>query len=158
MNEVPPHEARAALETIDRGRLSVVEQIAVPAWYWWSVAVGWVVLGVVADLGHPWATTAATFVFGAVHSGVAPRAVNGRHGSDRLSVRAEVAGRHVAALVLGGLVLLAGVTIAASLALHADGAKHPVTASSVLVAVTVLLGGPMLLSRVRRAARTAVVR
>ncbi len=158
MDEVPPHEARAALETVDRGRLSVVEQIAVPAWYWWSVAVGWVVLGVVADLGRPWATTAATFVFGAVHSAVAPRTVNGRHGSDQLSVRAEVAGRHVAPLVLAGLVLLAGVTIAASLALDADGAEHPVTAASVLVAVAVLLGGPMLLSRVRRAARTAAVR
>jgi hypothetical protein len=120
-----------------------------------SVAVSWVALGVVADLGHPWATTAATLLFGAAHSTVAPRAVNGRHGSDRLSVRAEVAGRHVTALVLGGLVLLVGVTIAASLALHADGAKHPVTAASVLVAVTVLLGGPLLLSWVRQAARTA---
>jgi hypothetical protein len=158
MDEVRPHEARAALDVVDRGRLSVVEQIAVPAWYWWSVAVGWVVLGVVTDLGHPWATTAATFVFGAVHSAVAPRAVNGRHGSDRLSVRAEVAGRHVAALVLAGLVLLAGVTVAAAFVLDADGAGHPVTASSVLVAVTVLLGGPMLLARVRRAARTAVLR
>jgi hypothetical protein len=153
-----PHEARAALETIDRGRLSVVEQIAVPAWYWWSVAAGWVVLGVVADLGHPWATTAATLAFGAVHSAVAPRVVNGRHGSDRLSVRADVAGRHIAALVFGGLILLAGVTILSSFALNADGAGHPVTAASVLVAVAVLLGGPMLLSRVRRAARTAAIR
>jgi hypothetical protein len=157
MDEVPPHEARAALEIIDRGRRSVVAEIAVPAWYWWSVALGWLALGVLADLGDPWATTAATLVFGAGHSAVAPRVVNGRHGSDRLSVRAEVAGRHVAALVLGGLVLLVGVTIAASLALHADGAKHPGTAAGVLVAVTVLLGGPMLISRVRLAARTAVV-
>jgi len=66
-------------------------------------------------------------------------------------VRAELAGRHTAALVLGGLVALAGVTVVAALLLDADGARHPATIASVFVAVLILLGGPQLLLRSRAA-------
>jgi hypothetical protein len=109
-------------------------------------------LGVIADLQHPWVTSAATLVFGAVHSSVAPRVVSGRNRTSQLSVRADLAGRHTAALVLGGLVALAGVTVAASLALSADGARHPTTIASVFVAILIMLGGPQLLARVRAGA------
>ncbi|EFC86511.1 hypothetical protein [Parafrankia sp. EUN1f] len=158
MGEVSANEARAALVAVEQGRRSVVERIAVPAWYWWFVAAGWVALGAVADLGPAWATTVATVAFGALHSSVAPRVVHGRRGSAALSVRADVVGRPVAAAVLGGLVLLAGVTVAAAFALSADGCGHPATWAGVFVAVIVLLGGPMLLSRVRRAAQVAGAR
>jgi hypothetical protein len=109
----------------------------------------------ISDLGHPWVTVAATFVFGAVHSWVAPRVINGRHGSGQLSVRADVVGRHLAVVVLGGLLALVVVTVAAALALDADGARHPATIASIFVAAIVLLGGPLLTGRVRRAARLA---
>ncbi|MCK9904674.1 hypothetical protein CC117_23645 [Parafrankia colletiae] len=155
MDEVSAQEARAALATVERGRLSVVERIAVPAWYWWFVAAGWVVLGILGDLGNPWVTSTATLLFGALHAGVAPRVVSGRHGSGELSVRAEVAGGRVTVAVLGGLVLLTGVTVGAAFALSADGSGHPATGASVLAAVIVLLGGPMLIARVRRTARLA---
>jgi hypothetical protein len=115
--------------------------------------VGWIVLGVIADLDHPWVTLAATLAFGAVHSSVAPRVVDARHGTPGVRVRADVVGSRVAAMVIGSLAVLAGVTVAAALALHADGARHPTTAASVLVGVIVLLGGPLLVSAVRRRAR-----
>jgi hypothetical protein len=154
--QVTPLEARAALETIERGRLRVIDEIDLPAWYWWGLGVGWIGLGFITDLGHPWVTSVATLVFGAVHASVAPRVVSGRHRSRSLSVRAEVVGRHVPRLVIGGLIALAAVTVAASLAASADGAGHPVTAASILVAVTIVLGGPQLLAAVRRkAGRTA---
>jgi hypothetical protein len=155
MTELTPHEARAALDAIDQGRRYLVEQIAVPAWYWGSVALGWIVLGVLADLAPPWVTAAATLAFGAVHSIVAPRVVDGRHGNDRVRVRTEVIGRRVAVWVLGGLVALVGVTVAAAFALDADGSRHPSTAASVLVGVIVVLGGPMLLAWIRRSAQAA---
>jgi hypothetical protein len=150
--DVTPLEARAALDAIDRGRLRVIEEIDLPAWYWWGLALGWIALGFVTELGHPWVTAAATFAFGAIHSTVAARVVDGRHRSRRLSVRRDVAGRHVARLVIGGLVALAGVTIAGALAAQADGARHPVTIASAFVAVTIVLGGPRLLADVRRRA------
>src|SRR3954451_18576926 len=142
MESITPSDARASLDTVQRSRRSVLDEVGVPAWYWWGVALGWVVLGVIADLGHPWLTTAATLVFGAVHSTVAPRVVSGRNRSSQLSVRGDVAGHRLAALVLGGLVALAALTVAGALVLDAKGARHPATITSVFVAVLVLLGGP----------------
>ena len=154
MNEATPEQARAALADVERGRLSVVSQIDVPNWYWWALAFGWIILGVISDLDRPWLTTAATLLFGAAHASIAPRVVNGRHRSDRLSVRADVAGSHISRLVLGALVVLVGATVVTALVLDADGAGHPTTAASVLVAVVIVLGGPLLMARVRdRAAR-----
>src|SRR3954447_13667354 len=142
MDPISPAEARDALDAVRRERRRVRDEVGLPAWYWWGLALGWVVLGVIADLGHPWLTTAATLVFGAVHSTVAPRVVSGRNRSSQLSVRGDVAGRHIAALVLGGLVALAALTVVVALILDADGARHPVTSTSVFVAVLVLLGRP----------------
>jgi hypothetical protein len=150
--EISPLEARAALETVDLGRRRVVDEIDLPQWYWWGMALGWIALGYLTDLKHPWLTAAATLVFGAVHSAVAPRVVSGRHRTPQLSVRAEVAGRHTARMVLLAVMALAGVTVAAALAAGADGARHPVTMASVLVAVIIVLGGPRLLALIRRRA------
>jgi hypothetical protein len=153
--QITAEEARAALAVAERGRRQVVEEIAIPGWYWWSVALGWVALGVITDLKHAWLTSAATFAFGAVHSAVAPRVIDGRHASRALSVRAEVVGRRLSFVVLGGLIALAGVTVGGALAASADGARHPVTIASVPVAVAIVLGGPRVLEIVRRRAATA---
>ena len=151
--DVTPLEARAALDTVERGRLRIIEEIDLPAWYWWGLALGWIALGFITDLQHPWLTAGATLLFGAVHASVAPRVIDGRRRSRDVRVRADVAGRHIARLVLGGIIALAGVTIAVSLAVNADGAGHPVTIASCFVAVIIVLGGPQLLAAVRRRAR-----
>lgn len=150
MNPVSPTDAAAALAVADRERRQVLERVGVPAWYWWSVALGWIVLGVITDLRHPLVTSIATFVFGAVHASVAPRAVHGRRGHRDVSLRRELVGRRLTAVVLGGVVAMAAVTTVAAIVLSADGARHPVTEAAVLVAVLVLLGGPALVSRERR--------
>ena len=77
----------AALDTVERGRRRVIAEIDMPRWYWWGLALGWIALGYVTDLEHPWLTAAATLAFGAIHAGVAPRVINGRHRTDQLSVR-----------------------------------------------------------------------
>ena len=152
---VTPQEARAALQTVDRNRLRVIQEIDVPGWYWWGLATGWIALGVIADLQHPWATIAATFAFGAIHSSIAGYATSGRHRTKQLSVRADVAGRQVSWIVIAGLIGLTCVTVAVALAVAADGAEHPATIASVFVAVLILLGGPLLLAWARRLATRA---
>lgn len=147
---VTANEARAALDAVERGRRQVIDQIDLPYWYWFGLAVGWIALGFITDLKHPWLTTAGTLLFGAVHSAVAPRVVDGRHRSRQLSVSRELVGRRTARLVLGGIVGCALLTIGGSLAVGADGANHPVTITSVFVAVIIVLGGPQLLAVVRR--------
>jgi hypothetical protein len=150
--DISPLEARAALDAIDRGRRQVIDEIDLPAWYWWGLALGWIGLGVITDLKHPWLTAAATLVFGAVHAAVAPRVASGRHRTHHVSVRADVVGRRTARLVIGSVAALGVVTVGAALAASADGARHPVTMASVLVAVIILLGGPRLLAGIRRRA------
>ncbi len=154
-HDITPLEASGALDAIDRGRRQVIDEIDLPTWYWWGLALGWIGLGVIADLKHPWLTAAATLVFGAVHSAVAPRVASGRHRTNRVSVRADVVGRRTAELVVGSVAALAVVTVAAAQAASADGAGHPVTMASVLVAVIILLGGPRLLAAIRRRAAAA---
>jgi hypothetical protein len=150
-----PHEARAALDTVQRGRLRVVDEIDLPSWYWSGLALGWIGLGLVADLAPGWVTTVATLAFGTIHAAVATRVLSGRHRTQQLSVRADVAGHHAPRLVIGGLVLMTALTVAGALAANADGARHPVTIASIVVAVMIVLGGPRLLAVVRRKAARA---
>jgi hypothetical protein len=152
---VTPLEARAALDTVQRGRLRVIEEIDLPGWYWWGLALGWIGVGFLNDVGSDWVSGVATLIFGAVHAAVAPRVISGRHRSRRLSVSAEVAGSHVARLVIGGLIALGALTVAGALAAAADGARHPVTIASIFVAVIIVLGGPQLLAVIRRRAARA---
>jgi hypothetical protein len=156
MTELTPEQARAALDTVERSRRRVVDEIAVPPWYWAGLALSWVGLGAISDLvDNAWISIAATLVVGTAHSWVAPQVINGRHGSRRVSVSAHVVGRQVTRVVLGGLVAMVGVTVGAALLLNADGARHPSIEAAVLVAVAIVLGGPLLLQTFRRrAART----
>ena len=151
-NDITDAEARLALRSIEERRREVIAEIDMPRWYWWGLALGWIGLGFVTDLGHPWVTAAATLAFGAVHSGVASHVLSGRHRSSQLSVRADVAGPSVAVVVIGFLLGLAAVTVALAVLAEADGAGHPVTAASIVVAVAVLFGGPTLMAVVRRRA------
>jgi len=142
-------EARLALHGVERARQQVIHQVGLPWWYWWRLAACWIGLGVSSDIASPWVTGAATLTFGAVHSTIAPRLLAGRQRTSAVKVRADVAGRRVAALVFACLIGLAAVTIAAAFAASADGAEHPATMASVLVAVSILLGGPRLMAAIR---------
>jgi hypothetical protein len=154
-HRLTPLQARAALETVDRNRLRVIEEIDLPRWYWWGLALGWIALGFITDLRHPWVTAAATLAFGAIHSSVAGWVTSGRHRTHQLSVRADVAGRRTSMIVIAGLIGLACLTIAGAVAASADGAGHPVTIASMFVALLIVLGGPQLLAWVRRGAARA---
>jgi hypothetical protein len=145
-------EAALALEAIELRRHQIIDQIAMPMWYWWGLAAGWVGLGVLADLDRPWLSAAATVGFGAAHAAVAPRVIHGGRSSSHLSVRTDVVGRRVPTLVMLGLAVLVVATVALALAADADGARHPATMASVVVAVAVVGGGPALMAGVRRRA------
>jgi hypothetical protein len=155
-NHLSEAEARLALSSIERRRLEVIAEIDVPRWYWWGLAGGWVVLGVLADVGNPWASAVATLAFGAAHASVAHYALSGRHRSRQLSVHRDMVDRRTPALVMACLVGLAAVTTALGFVANADGADHPGTIASVVVAVAVLCGGPTLMAAVRRRAARRV--
>lgn len=137
-------EARTALDAVERGRARVVEQIGLPTWYWYGLALGWVGLGVLADADHPVASALATVAFGAGHAAVASRVLSGRRRSRQVTVRAEVAGHGAHRLVVAALLGLVGLTVLLALAANADGDRHPSTAAALVVAGAIVLGGPRL--------------
>ncbi len=152
---ITPDQARLALDAVERGRLRIIDEIGLPRWYWWGLALGWIALGIVTDLKNTWATAAATLVFGAVHASIAARAASGRRKTQRVSVRAELVGRDTARIVVGIVAALGCLTVGLALAAHADGARHPVTIASLFIATIIVLGRPQLIAAVRRrAART----
>jgi hypothetical protein len=153
--QITADEARAGLAVAERVRRELVDEISIPGWYWWSVGIGWVLLGVIADLKHGWLTAVATLIFGAAHAAVAPRVIDGRHRLRGISIRAELVDRRLPAFVIGGLIILAVLTVAGALAASADGAHHPATIASVPVAVAVVLAGPRLVDAARRRAAAA---
>ena len=53
-NDITDAEARLALRSIEERRRQVIAEIDMPRWYWWGLALGWIGLGFVTDLGHPW--------------------------------------------------------------------------------------------------------
>lgn len=115
-----------------------------PTWYWWALAAGWIVIGVVIDLGRPWITAIATILFGAMHAAIYPYAVGwSRPSPGRPSLGVAV---------IGSLLVLAGLTAVITILLTADGADHPATAAGIYVATLVLLGGPALMSWLRNSA------
>lgn len=154
-NSLSDAEARVALDEVERRRGRVIDQIGMPAWYWWGLAACWVALGVLNDLASAWVIAIATVVFGAVHSAVSQRLLAGRQRSGDVRVRAELVGRRAPLIVFGFLVALAGVTIAAGFAAYADGADHPATIASIFVAALILLGGPRVMAGIRDHARRA---
>ena len=142
-------EAEGALATVDLRRRRVLEEVGLPSWYWWGLALGWIAVGIAADSGIVWVSAGATLIFGAVHANVAPRVASGRHRTQQLSVKAEVAGRRTALIVILAVAALGALTVAAALALNADGTRDPSIVASIFVAVVILLGGPRLLAAQR---------
>jgi hypothetical protein len=136
----------------------VIAEIDMPRWYWLGLAAGWIGLGLIADLGPGWLMIAATLTFGAAHAAVAQNVLSGRRRSGSLSVRADLAGTPVSALVIAFLVGLVALTIAAALLIDADGASHPATIAGVMAAIAVASGGPELMAAVRRRALRNVAR
>jgi hypothetical protein len=70
-----PDEARSALDTIERRRRRVIDEIDMPGWYWWGLSLGWIALGFINDLDNAWVGAVATLIFGAAHASVAPRVI-----------------------------------------------------------------------------------
>ncbi len=149
---IDEREAYLALSAVERRRQQVVAEIGVPAWYWVFLALGWAGLGALADFGPAWTTTAATVLFGAVHSTIAPRVISGRRGSSQLSIRSELVSREIPWIIIGFLIVMTGITVAIALLLNADGARHPATFAGATVGLLVLTGGPSLVASLRRRA------
>ncbi|MEO6606156.1 MAG: hypothetical protein ABIN55_11125 [Aeromicrobium sp.] len=153
--DISQDDARQALRAVDEERRRVIAEIDLPAWYWWGLAISWLLVGIATDLGNVWVTSGATLLFGAVHAVVAEHVYSGRHKSSQLSVRASTVGRRVPAILFGGLFALTAASIAVGFAVDADGAEHASTIAAGFAAVAILCGGPALMASIRRRIETS---
>lgn len=142
MERIAPDEARAALEAVDHADRHVADEVGLPRWYWWVLALGWVALGVIGEFTAQWITLAATLLFGMVHSAIASRLLGGQRRTGGVQVSKAVAGVRTPVIVIAMLLVLVAITVGASLALQADGAGHARIWAAVFVAALVGLGGP----------------
>lgn len=153
--EISESDARLALHAVEQRRRQIIAEIDLPAWYWWGLAAGWIMLGLANDLGNAWVIGGATLLFGAVHAAAAGRLFSGRHKSSQLTVRAGVVDHRLPVLLFGCLFALVCATIALGFAADADGAEHAATFASIVPAVAIVCGGPSLMAAVRRRAERA---
>ena len=153
MDGITPDQARDALAVAENARRQVAAEIGMPRLYWWGLAAGWLVLGTLGEFAPAWVTTIATVAFGAGHSTVASRFLDGRNRTGSLQVSASVAGHRTPLVVIGMLLTLVALTVGLTLGLNADGADHPAIWGALFVAAVVGLGGPEILRVLLRWAR-----
>lgn len=150
MNDIDPGQARDALSAADRAEQQTLANVGLPRVYWWCMAAGWLALGAIGQFGPAWLVIVATLVFGAGHSTIAQRYIDGRRGSTQLQLNRSAVSRKVPAIVVGILLGLVALTVAAALALRADGVGHPALWAGAIVAVIVGFGGPEIFATLRR--------
>ena len=150
MENIAPEAASAALAAVGHARAQVAEEVGLPRWYWWGLAAGWVLVGAAGVAGPTWLPLAATLAFGAAHATVASRLLSGQQRTSGVRVSADVAGARIPLVVIGMLFGLVVLTIGVGFALDADGARHAGLDAALVVAAAVGLGGPEILSVLRR--------
>lgn len=150
MADITPEQARDALRQVDDARRQVSAEMGLPRMYWWAMAAGWIALGVIGALAPPWVTICATLLFGAGHSAVAARLLDGRRPNTRLQVSRETADRRIPFIVIGILLVAVALTVGLALALDAANVSLPQIWSAVIVAAILGVGGPTIFATVRR--------
>lgn len=146
-------QAQDALDAARRAQRAVAEQVGLPRAYWWALAAGWLILGLLGDFAPSWVATTATIVFALGHSIIAPQLLDGRRRTSHLQVSRDVAGGRTPLAAIGVLMIMVALTVALGFALDADGAAHPAMWASVVVAAIVGFGGPEILGVARRLVR-----
>ena len=143
-----PDEAASALAGIRQQQKQVIDAVLVPAWYWWAVAAGMVVIGAATDtrravvLGV--AIPVAAVIIAALTFGMIFGTIR------RAQVRsAELLGDRGALLIVGFVWLVVGLTLGIGFGLRAAGSPVPATIATVLGGAALAAGGPVLMRRLR---------
>jgi hypothetical protein len=140
-------QAAAALAEIERRQAQVIDQALVPRWYWWLVGVGMVAVGAVADTGQTSFVVAAAFTYALVVAAVSVWFIAGR---SRARVHSDLLGGRGAVAIMAFIYVVVGLSLAVAFGLRAGHVTHPGTFGTLAGAVLVVIGGPLLMSVLRR--------
>lgn len=150
MSGIDHDQARSALDAARRAQQTVADEVGLPRRYWWGMAAGWVVLGLLADFTPSWVTTVATIAFSFGHAILAPRLLDGRHRTSTVQPSRASTSRKIPLIVIAILLVMVALTIATGFALDADGATHSASWAALIVGAVVGFGGPEIFAAARR--------
>jgi hypothetical protein len=148
MNELDADDAAQALAEIQRRQGQVIDQAAVPGWYWWAVGALMVVLAVCVDTRNHAVLGGAIAVFVVGLLSATGVVVSGQF----LQARPRnglLDGRGVPA-ILGFVALIVGCTLGLAFGLRGAGVPYPATLACAVGGTALGLGGPLLMRTLRR--------
>jgi FtsH-binding integral membrane protein len=145
---VQPDEAASALSGIREQQKQVIDAVLVPAWYWWAVAAGMVVIGAATDTRRVAVLAVAIPVAVIIIAALTLGMIFGTF--RRAQVRsAELLGNRGALLIVGFVWLVVGLTLGIGFGLRAAGAPEPATIATAIGGAALAAGGPAIMRRLR---------
>ncbi|MEP6753482.1 MAG: hypothetical protein ABI959_12110 [Candidatus Dormiibacterota bacterium] len=141
-------DAALELAEIERRQTGVIDAVLIPRWYWWAVGLLVVPIGVTVDSHQRIATAVVAVLMALVIAGLSVWMVSGSYPGAR--IQPATLGSAGALYIVGFVWLVVGVSLVVAFGLQAAGVAYPATIGTVLAAVMLIVGGPMLMTRLRR--------
>jgi peptidoglycan/LPS O-acetylase OafA/YrhL len=144
--EIPPTDAELALAEMRSRREQVIDTNLVPTWFWVAVSVLMLLFVAAIESRVGWVIAAATLVYtlglGAVILALVRKA--------RVQVRQTLIGTRGIATILGFAAVLVAAGVGLGFTLEALSVPFPATLAILPVALGLVLGGPRLMSHLRK--------
>jgi uncharacterized membrane protein YgdD (TMEM256/DUF423 family) len=142
-----PAEAREALAEMERRQQQVIDTALVPNWYWWTVALATVGLGVAVDTRDPAAIAVVAALYGVGIALLTGWIMFG--GLRHVKVHERLLGSRGAGLIVGFVWLVVGGTLGLAFVLQAANVRSAGALATLACAIVLVVGGPALMRRLR---------
>jgi hypothetical protein len=151
-------DAAAELAEINRRQAGVIDAVLVPQWYWWAVGLLLLPIGLAADSHQRTVAAVVAVLMALVIAGISVWMISGAYPGAR--VHPATLGGAGALYIVAFVWVVVGASLVVAFGLQAAGVQYPATIGTALAALMLVLGGPMLMSRLRRSmvARSAGTR
>jgi amino acid transporter len=143
---IPPVDAELALAEVRARRAQVVDTNLVPDWFWYGIAVLMMLFVAAMESEIGWLIAVGTIVYTLGLATLILALVR----RARVQVRQELIGVRGALAIAGFTVTLVAIGVALGFTLDALGVPLPATLGCLPVAIGLAVGGPRLMSHLRR--------
>lgn len=148
-NRLETGDAARELAEIERRQTGVIDAVLVPRWYWWAVGLLLVPLGIAADLHERRVAPIVAVVVALVIAALTVWMITGAYRGAR--IHPATFGSRGPLYIVGFVWLVVGTTLLVAFGLQAERLPYPGTIGTVLAAAMLIVGGPILMSSLRRA-------
>ncbi|MFY9782160.1 MAG: hypothetical protein WAK12_01315 [Acidimicrobiales bacterium] len=140
-------DAKQALAAIGAQQARLVEEVLIPIWYWWLIALLTIPLGGAIDTHRSGLVVGVVLAYVIVVVAASLWLILGRR---KARVSRELLGERGAVAIVVFVWLVDGVSIGAGFALRAGGVGHPALLGCTVCALGLVSMGPLLTKYLRR--------